>query len=159
MPGSIRVVALIKDPPVRRRILEHLGRWAPLTTEPACRLALYSPHLPSVPDIEWSGASAKLLPRGRDFANGPRDFEFEGRRATAPAKPEKTCLQRGSRLPQRRARLIHLSLAVCWIIRAPRFEVISTTAFLKFTVQLARRSCGRRRAMASVVAVQPGSAA
>ena len=29
----MRVVALIDDPPVVRRILEHLGRWAPLPTE------------------------------------------------------------------------------------------------------------------------------
>jgi hypothetical protein len=31
--GPMRVVALIDDPPVVRRILEHLGRWAPLPTE------------------------------------------------------------------------------------------------------------------------------
>src|SRR3972149_4870876 len=31
--GPMRVIALIEDPGVVRRILEHLGRWAPLPTE------------------------------------------------------------------------------------------------------------------------------
>ena len=29
----MRVIALIEDPGVIRRILEHLGRWAPLATQ------------------------------------------------------------------------------------------------------------------------------
>lgn len=31
--GPMRVIALIDDPAIVRRILEHLGRWAPLPTE------------------------------------------------------------------------------------------------------------------------------
>ena len=31
--GPMRVVALIEDPGIIRRILEHLGLWAPLATE------------------------------------------------------------------------------------------------------------------------------
>ena len=31
--GPMRVIALIEDPGVIRRILEHLGWWAPLATE------------------------------------------------------------------------------------------------------------------------------
>ncbi len=32
--GPMRVIALIDDPPVVRRILEHLGRWAPQAAGP-----------------------------------------------------------------------------------------------------------------------------
>jgi hypothetical protein len=39
----MRIIALIEDPAVVRRILEHLGRWAPEASERA----------PPAPDAEW----------------------------------------------------------------------------------------------------------
>ena len=39
----MRVIALIDDPPVVRRILEHLGRWAPEAAGPD----------PPAPASEW----------------------------------------------------------------------------------------------------------
>jgi hypothetical protein len=42
--GPMRIIALIEDPGVIRRILEHLGQWAPLATE-------RSP--PSGPTASW----------------------------------------------------------------------------------------------------------
>ena len=39
----MRIIALIEDPAVVRRILEHLGRWAPEATERG----------PPVPHPEW----------------------------------------------------------------------------------------------------------
>ena len=41
--GPMRVIALIDDPPVVRRILEHLGRWAPEAAGPD----------PPAPAPEW----------------------------------------------------------------------------------------------------------
>ncbi len=41
--GPMRVIALIDDPPVVRRILEHLGRWAPEAME----------RSPPVPPEAW----------------------------------------------------------------------------------------------------------
>ena len=48
--GRLRVIALIEDPGVIRRILEHRARWAPLPTErsPPLDIASWPPY-PSLP--------------------------------------------------------------------------------------------------------------
>lgn len=67
--GPMWVIALIDDPPIVRRILEHLGRWAPLyppsvaRPSPTGRLGPSSPS-PTVPSptSRSRSARAKLLP-------------------------------------------------------------------------------------------------
>lgn len=65
--APMRVIALIDDPKVIRRILEHLGHWAPEAAErgpptqapdwPANTVIPLTYH--AVPDIAWRGARCK----------------------------------------------------------------------------------------------------
>ena len=97
--GPMRVIALIDDPAVVRRILEHLGLWAPLPTErtPPPAAASWRRHvnLPltyhPVPDIAWAAVWKRLL----------RDSQRLGDRLP--------CSGAGSRLPS------NLPLKSAWI--------------------------------------------
>ena len=64
--GPMRVMALIEDPQVIRRILEHLGLWAPLATEQSPPLGPASwPRHVSLP-LTYQFPTSPDLPYGKD---------------------------------------------------------------------------------------------
>jgi len=77
--GPMRVMALIEDPQVIRRILEHLGLWAPLATErsPPLGPASWPRHVslpltyhqfPTSPDLPHGKNASEQLGRGKELA-------------------------------------------------------------------------------------------
>jgi hypothetical protein len=72
--GRMRVIALIEDPGIIRRILDHLGLWAPITTERSQPLG--PANWPRYADLPLTrnvaaccGASSSLGTSGRLWAS------------------------------------------------------------------------------------------
>jgi hypothetical protein len=65
--GPMRVIALIENPGVIRRILEHLGLWSPLATERSLPLGPASwPRHVSLPLTYHQFPTSPDLPHGKD---------------------------------------------------------------------------------------------
>ena len=74
-PSPVRVIALIEDPGVIRRILEHLGLWAPLATERSPPLAPASwPRHANLP-LTYQFPISPELPYGKDPLETARGWE------------------------------------------------------------------------------------